>query len=274
MSFETWSRIRRQLAVLHVGLLPGLLFLGLITGGRLTGAFQLLEWRALDAFLHSHTPEAIDDRILLVGIDEQAIRAAGTYPIPDQQLVSLLQILQNHQPRVIGVDLFRDLPVEPGHLELATALREMDNVIGIERVLPPLVAPPPSLPTDRIGFVDALLDEDGRQRRGLLGTQTDQGFRFSLALLLAKAYLAAEDIPLSNGLQDPSTMRFGSAELPRIRSNFGGYIGANAGGGDMQTLLNFRQGSHAFRDVTLQDILSGNFDPEWVRDRIILIATP
>ncbi|MEO0986971.1 MAG: CHASE2 domain-containing protein [Cyanobacteria bacterium J06639_14] len=273
MSFITWGRIRQQLAVLHVGLLPGLLFMSLIVGGRLTGALQLLEWRALDAFLQAHTPETIDDRILLVGIDEQSIRAAGTYPIPDQRVAQLLHTLQRYQPRVIGIDLFRDLPVEPGHQELATALHEMDNVIGIEKVLPAAVAPPPSLPSDRIGFVDALLDGDGRQRRVLLGTQTEQGFRFSLALLLAKTYLAQVNMPLANGRQDPSTMRFGAAEIPRIRANFGGYIGANAGGGDVQALLNFRQGTDAFRVVTFQDILTGNFDPEWVRDRIVLVGS-
>ena len=273
MLFETWSRIRRQIAVLHIGLLPGLLFLVLITGGRLAGAFQLLEWRILDAFLQSHPPEPLDERILLVGIDEQSIRAVGAYPIPDQQLANLLHTLQSHQPRVIGLDLFRDLPVEPGHLELAAAMQKMDNLIGIERVLPPLVAPPPSLPPNQIGFVDALLDEDGRQRRVLLGTQTDNGFRFSLALLLAQTYLAAENISLKNGIRDRFTMRFGEAELPRLQANFGGYVGANAGGGDVQILLNFRKGSNAFQVVTFQDVLAGNFNPEWVRDRIVLIGS-
>lgn len=273
LRFAIWSNIRRQIAVLQVGLLPGLLFLGLVIGGRLVGAFQLIEWWALDAFLQSQPSEAPDDRILLVGIDEPSIRAIGTYPIPDQQLATLLRTLQRYQPRVIGLDLFRDLPVEPGHAELSSAVQEMDNLVGIERVFPPSVAPPPALSSDQIGFVDALLDADGRQRRALLGTQTEDGFRFSLALLLAQTYLQAENIWLNNGRRDPSTMRFGSAELPRLRANFGGYVGANAGGGDVQILLNFRNGTNAFPMVTLQDVLTGNFDPEWVRDRIVLIGS-
>ncbi|MEO0535632.1 MAG: CHASE2 domain-containing protein [Cyanobacteria bacterium P01_A01_bin.123] len=272
MIVGAWRRIRRQITVLHVGLLPGLLFLGLITSGRLAGAFQLLEWRALDAFLRSHPAEALDDRILLVSIDEQAIRAVGSYPIPDQPLATLLRRLQRHEPRVVGLDLFRDLPVEPGYPELVATFQEMENLIGIERVSPPAVSPPHTLPLERVGMVDFPLDGDGYQRRITLGTQTDNGFRFSLALLLAKAYLAAEDIPLQNGLRDPSTMRFGSAELPQIQPNFGGYIKADAGGGEVQVLLNFRQGANAFRVVTFQDVLSGNFDPDWVRDRIVLIG--
>ncbi|MEO0988255.1 MAG: CHASE2 domain-containing protein, partial [Cyanobacteria bacterium J06639_14] len=187
MIVGAWHRIRRQITVLHVGLLPGLLFLGLITSGRLAGAFQLLEWRALDAFLRSHPAEALDDRILLVSIDEQAIRAVGSYPIPDQPLATLLRRLQRHEPRVVGLDLFRDLPVEPGYPELVATFQEMENLIGIERVSPPAVSPPHTLPLERVGMVDFPLDGDGYQRRITLGTQTDNGFRFSLALLLAKA---------------------------------------------------------------------------------------
>ena len=270
--FTTWQRIRRQIAVLHVGLLPGLLFLGLITGGRLAGAFQLLEWRAFDTFLRSRPPEALDETILLVSIDEQAIRSVGTYPIPDQQLALLLQTLQRHNPRAVGLDLFRDLPVEPGYPALVDTFQEMDNLIGIDKVSPPIVSPPHTLLPEQVGFVDSLLDRDGRQRRVVLGTQTDQGFRYSLALLLAQAYLVQEDISLQNGLRDPTTMRFGPAELPQIRPDFGGYINADAGGAEVQILLNFRQGLNVFRVVTFQDVLAGNFDPNWVRDRIVLIG--
>ena len=272
LTYGAWDRIRGQIAALCIGLLPGLLFLGLITGGRLAGAFQLLEWRALDAFLRSHPPESLDDRILIVGIDEQSIQAVGTYPIPDQQLALLLRTLQQHQPRVIGLNVFRDLPVPPGYPELMTVFEEMDNLIGIDKVSSPIVSPPHTLPPDQVGFVDAPLDNDGRQRRLVLGTQTGTGFRFSLALLLAKVYLAEANIPLQNGLQDPFAMRFGATELPRLSPNFGGYVGTDTSEAEVQLLLKFRQGVPAFQFVTFQDVLSGTFDPDWVRDRIVLIG--
>ena len=44
-------------------------------------------------------------------------------------------------------------------------------------------------------------------------------------------------------------------------------------GGDVQVLLNFRKGTGAFQAITLQDVLTGNFDPEWVRDRIVIIGS-
>ena len=196
----------------------------------------------------------------------------GTYPIPDRQLANFLKTLQTYEPQVIGLDVFRDLPVEPGYLELKTALEDMENVIGIEKVLPISVPPPPALPPERIGIVDALLDRDGRQRRMLLGTQTEDGFRFSLALLTAEKYLAVAGIPLENGIKDKTTMRFGSAELPRLRQNFGGYVGVNAGGGDVQIMLDFRRHPQPFQVLSFQDIQNGNFNPEWLRGRIILVG--
>ena len=262
----------RKIANLRVGLLPSLVLLALIAGGRLSGAFQLLEWRALDAFLRSRPAEALDERIVLVSIDESAIRALGAYPVPDRELVRGLRALQRHNPRAIGLDIFRDLPVEPGNQELTSAFQEMGNLFGIEKVFPPAVAPPPDLPPERVGFADIPSDADSRQRRVILGAQTDKGFRFSLALLLAQAYLAQESIPLEEGRKDRFAMRFGDAELPRLNPAFGGYVDAKIGGGDVQTLLNFRQGAQPFRVITFQDLLSGDFDPNWVRDRIALIG--
>ena len=124
----------------------------------------------------------------------------------------------------------------------------------------------------QIGFSYARLDQDGRQRRALLGVQTPDGFKFSLALLLAESYLAKENIELENGLHDPSTMRFGTTEIPRVTSNFGGYVNINAGQGDIQTLINFRKGANAFRFISLKDVLAGNFEKRWIQDRIALVG--
>ncbi|MEM9483255.1 MAG: CHASE2 domain-containing protein [Cyanobacteria bacterium P01_F01_bin.116] len=272
MIFRTWNSIRNQIAVLQVGLLPGLLFLGLITAGRLAGAFQPLEWQALDAFLRSHPQEPTDERFLLVSINEETIQSIGTYPIPDRPLAEVLRTLHSHEPRVIGLDLFRDLPVEPGHNELRTTLQDIENIIGSEKVLHPIIPPPHTIPADRVGFVDAPFDQDGWQRRAILGTQTDQGFRFSLALLLAQTYLEQENILIGNGYKDPITIRFGDTEIPRLQPNFGSYVNLDTGDGAVQTLLNFRQSAQPFRVVTFQDVLAGNVKPDWIRDRIVLIG--
>ncbi|MBD2257685.1 CHASE2 domain-containing protein [Pseudanabaena sp. FACHB-2040] len=257
----TWKR----------SLLPGLTVLGLVVLARLLGLFQGLEWRALDTFLRLRPAEPLDERVLIVGIDDASIQQIGTYPVPDQTVTQLLQTLAQYQPRAIGLDIFRDFAVEPGHQNLLDTVEAMPHVFGIEKVLEPAVPPPPFLPPERVGFSDFIGDRDGFIRRSLLGTVDEVGeYHFSLALRLAEHYLAAEDVFLGNGIQDLAAMRLGETELTRFRANTGGYVGADAGGN--QVLLNVRSGANPFRVVSYQDLMAGNVDPAWVRDRIVLIG--
>ncbi|NET51384.1 MAG: CHASE2 domain-containing protein, partial [Merismopedia sp. SIO2A8] len=159
--------------------------------------------------------------------------------------------------------------------QFVAALKSMDTVIGAESVVPDqsgtVIAPPPALPIEQVGFVDALLDADGNQRRSLLGAKTiDGSYQFSMAIRLASAYLAPHGIILENGIRDPVAMRFDSVEIPVITPNFGGYARVDAGGN--QTLINFRSGPHPFRVVTLTEVLADQGDAAWFRDRIVLIG--
>ena len=264
------KRIKEEIAHWRVGVLPGFTVLGLVIIARLTGALQFLEWMALDQFLHLRPSEPVDERIVIVGINEADIQTVGAYPIPDKKIATLLRTLQTYKPRVIGLDILRNLPVEPGHAELVAAFKDIKNLIAIEKVLPQPVAPPPSLPPEQVGFADAILDPDGRLRRSLLGTPTDKGYKFSLSVKLAEAYLSTQGIRLDNGIHDSQAMRFGSTELPRFLPNSGGYVRTDAGG--VQVLLNFRSGRERFRRVSLQDIETGKVNASWLRDRIILVG--
>lgn len=267
--------IKREANIWRVGVLPGLLVIALILIARMTGQLQYAERVVLDYLLRSRPAEPTDERILIVGIDEADIRAIGTYPIPDQNLATLLQTLQRHQPAAIGLDIFRDLPVGPGHAQFAAILQQTPNLIGIEKVLPDqaglTVDPPPMLPPERVGFVDSVLDADGALRRSLLGTADSTGnYRFSLTIRLAEQYLARQGQSLENGIRDPEAMRFGTTELPRFQPNTGSYVGEDAGG--TQVLINFRSGPHPFRRVSLRDVVAGTVPDDWIRDRIVLIG--
>jgi len=256
-------------------LLPGLLGIGIVVAARLTGFLQPLEWAALDTALKWRLAEPTDEHVTIVGIDESDIQAVGTYPIPDEVLAQALQQLQDYGAEAIGLDIVRDVPVEPGHRALVESFQSMDNVIGAESVVPDrfgsLIAPPPALPSEHIGFVDNKLDADGNIRRSLLGAATtDGGYQFSMPIRLAMAYLEPDGLMLENGIRDPAAMRFGSVELARVSPNTGGYVRADAGG--IQTLLNFRSGAEPFRRVSLMEVLQGEADPEWFRDRIVLVG--
>ncbi|NES24467.1 MAG: CHASE2 domain-containing protein, partial [Symploca sp. SIO3E6] len=80
-----------------------------------TGLFQLLEWAALDQYFRLRRREPPDSRLLLVTIDEVDIRQVGQWPIPDAILADLITKLKAAQPRAIGLNVYRDLPVEPGY---------------------------------------------------------------------------------------------------------------------------------------------------------------
>lgn len=266
-----WQKVKEEIPRWRTVTVPGIVVIALAIAVRLSGSLQLLEWMLLDNFLRLRPSEPRDERIVIVGIDEDDIQKAGTYPIPDLEIANLIQELQRYKPRAIGLDNIRDLPVEPGRAELAKVFRESKNLIGIAKVLPPYpIKPSSALPPERVGFGDVLPDKDGQFRRSLLGTPTEEGYQFSLSLRLANIYLAAEGISLENGIQDKDTMRFDQIEIPRFLPDSGGYIRTDGGGS--QTLLNYRNNQQSFRILSLNDIKTGNFDPAWIRDRLLLIG--
>lgn len=270
---DIWRKIKKELAIWRTGALPGFAVLTIVIIARLYGLLQPLEWMAFDNFLRLRPAEPMGDRITIIGITENDIESAKTYPIPDKEIAVLIRKVQNYKPRVIGLDLVRNVPIAPGHKELVDVFKQSQNLIAIEKVLPPQYPPPPDVPNNQVGFADALSDKDGNSRRILLGTPSSpnsQDYKFSLPLRLAEAYLSREGIPLKNGTRDPDTMRFASVEIPRVSPNTGGYVGIDAGG--VQTLLNWRSGKESFRVISLNDIKINNFEPEWLRDRIVLIG--
>lgn len=260
-----------ELIFRHRNVVPGLVLTALVILLRTLGALQSLEWGLFDRMLQVRLPEAIDESILIVGINEADVRKVGKYPIPDQDLANLIERLQAAQPTVIGLDIFRDLPVQPGHTALVNLFRSGENLIGIEKALPDVVKPAAALPGDRVGFADSILDDDGKLRRSLLATPVGQEFKFSLSILLAQRYLKSQGVEWSNGSRDPSAFQFGQIELDRLHPNSGSYINAEIADSN-QILLNFRAGSQPFRIVSMGDVMAGRVPADWIRDRIVLIG--
>ncbi|MEH1945258.1 MAG: CHASE2 domain-containing protein [Nostoc sp.] len=278
MLLGIWNKFKQGITIWSIATLPGIFVLALIIFFRLNGSLQFIEWVTLDSFLRLRPGEPIDERVVIVGINEEDIRRIRNYPIPDREIAKLLRTLQKYQPRVIGLDIVRDIPVEPGHAELVEAFKDIKNLIAVEKVLPTVIKPPPNLPLKQIGFVDVLSDDDGKVRRAILGTyrpEDDKKYAFSLPLRLAETYLLGEGIKLSSGIG--GTMRFGSIELPRFFANSGGDVRTDDFG--VQLLLNYRNGRERFRTLSLKDINdieTGRGNPNLLRDafggRIVLIG--
>ncbi len=90
---------------------------GVLAALRLAGTLQLLELIALDQFFRLRPLEPADSRIVIVTIDESDIKKLGQWPMSDAVMARLLLTLKQQNPRAIGLDLYRNLPVEPGHQE-------------------------------------------------------------------------------------------------------------------------------------------------------------
>ncbi|HEY9703496.1 MAG TPA: CHASE2 domain-containing protein, partial [Allocoleopsis sp.] len=271
MLSKFWRKIKLELADWRLRILPGFALIILVILIRLSGYLQYLEWDAFDYLLKLRPTESIDERIVIIGINEDDIKTIKKYPIPDQELAQLIMKLQTYKPRVIGLDIIRDLPVEPGYIELQNIFTKSKNLIGIEKVVIDEINPPSSLPPEKVGFVDAILDNDNHLRRSLISTyNANNEYKFSLSIRLVIAYLAQEKIEIENGIKDTETMRFNHIELPRFFPNSGAYINADAGG--LQMLINFRSGKQRFRTISLNQIKNNQFNPDWLRDRIIIIG--
>ncbi|BAY21148.1 hypothetical protein NIES2100_08970 [Calothrix sp. NIES-2100] len=243
---------------------------------RLTGALQLMEVVALDQMFRLRPPERVDSRIVLVTIDESDIKQLGQWPMSDTVLAQLISSIKQQQPRVIGLDIFRDLPVKPGHQALAKVFTTTPNLIGIENVIKAAngeVIPAPSLlkQRDQVSASDLLLDTDGRVRRSLLylRTQDDRSI-FTLGARLAFFYLDKQGISRQPLDPDQTQFRLGQAVFTPLQPNDGGYVGMDAGG--YQILSNFPKFQPGFRAISITEVLQGRLPRDLVRDRIVLIG--
>lgn len=214
-------------------------------------------------------------RIAIVAIDEADLQQVGQWPLPDGVVAELLQKVNAGKPRAIGLDIYRDLPVPPGHKELRQALTEIDNLVGIEQLSNrdrSSVAPSPYLSQlNRIGFNNVVLDADGRVRRGLLYWSTPTKLHESLDLKLASMYLQAEAIAPQAVKGNSQALQLGQSVFYRFQPHDGGYVGADAGG--YQILANFRRPSTSFQRVSMSDVLANRVPSKIFRDRIVLIGS-
>lgn len=270
-----WAKLRQ-----HIWEWRGLWLLapavaGVIVGLRLAGWLQPLEWAALDLAFQLRPAEPTDARIVIVGIDEADLQQFGKWPISDQQLAELLDRVKQQQPSAIGLDLYRDLPVNPGHADLVKLFETTPNLIGIQKKVgdatSSAVAPSPTLSQlGQVGVNDVLTDSDGKTRRGLLYWTSDTGeAQESLGLRLALLYLEAQGIT-PEAAENSDDLKLGKGVFPVFESNDGAYVRADAGG--YQILLNFRGAANTFEIVSATDVLQGSLPKNWGRDRIVLIG--
>ncbi|NEO71095.1 CHASE2 domain-containing serine/threonine-protein kinase [Moorena sp. SIO3H5] len=201
--------------------------------------------------------------------------APGGSSIKDAVMYEVLQKLEQHKPAVIGVDIFRDSPVEPGNAEFNELLQSSDRIIPIcyrGQSEASSVPAPPKISQHRVGFVNLLEDPDGIVRRAPLYFENTSipgcSTRLSFGFQLARSYLEKRGIKPKS--ISPKQMKLGKTVYSNISPTVGGYQKGDMGG--YQILLNYRSADDIAETVTLSKVLNEEIEPDLVKDRIVLIG--
>ncbi|MEM8544782.1 MAG: EAL domain-containing protein [Cyanobacteria bacterium P01_H01_bin.119] len=260
-SLKIWSRTL---------LLTSAIAMAALTVVKHMGLLEPLELASYDAFSRRQAGLPDDSRLLIVGVTEEDLQQYG-WPLPDDVLAQAIETLQSHNPRVLGLDLYRSaLTIDSQRL---SDQLQADNLIAVMNVgnNPPEgeVPPPPIVPWERVGFNDVVIDGDGTLRRGLLfvGSQDERSF-YAFSLRLALRYLAADSLSVQ---ATQRALVIGDAEIPAIPNNFGAYQTIDDRG--YQILLRYRSDQSPAPELSLSQVLSNRFDPALVSDRIVVLGS-
>ncbi|MBE9185363.1 adenylate/guanylate cyclase domain-containing protein [Microcoleus sp. LEGE 07076] len=243
---------------------------GTLLGVRHLGWLQPLELKAFDVMVQLRPDAGADPRLLVVKITEQDIRTFNKWPISDRVLAKAIAELARLEPAVIGLDIIRDIPYEPGNAEL-TAQFKNPKVIAITSIGDSereRAGPPPNIPKKQIGFSDLILDPDGIVRRNFIFTFHENSTLNSWAMRLAYNYFDTKKIETI--ITENNEIKIGNTVFPRLRPHSGGYQTINTQG--YQIVLNYRGPENVANTVTLTQVLSGKLDPKLVKDKIVLIG--
>ena len=200
-----------------------------------------------------HTP------VRLIGITEKDIQRYG-WPINDRLLAKALERLDQAGTSAIGLDLYRDGPVQPGHDDFTEAIKQNPKLIGIFSLADGISAPP-SLPAKQQSFNDLVVDPDGSLRRDLVhvGGQPESHVALPLRLL-----------ETSTGESLRGAIESGQWNLAWLHPHAGGYSRLDASG--YQQMLPFhRPGS--FPTWSLSDLLDGKIANAELKGRIVLVGS-
>ncbi|HEY9615232.1 MAG TPA: adenylate/guanylate cyclase domain-containing protein, partial [Microcoleaceae cyanobacterium] len=220
--------------------------------------------------------EPADPRIVLVTIDEADIAKQG-WPITDAQLAKALNHLKQQQPRAIGFDLYRELPIAPGREQLLQVFASTPNLIGIGKIVSnpqgSAVSPPATLAKlGQVGASDLVIDGDGKIRRVLLSLKDHQNKTvLTLGTKLAIMYLKAEGIEAKVLDPDKNKLQLGKAIFQPMQEQEGGYANIEVGG--YQILANFRHPGYPFPRISFTDVVNGKIPQDLLRDKVVILGT-
>lgn len=277
----------------QTALTTSLIVCGAIWGVRSLGWLEPAELWAYDQMMrHRPQTEQPDPRLLIVGITEPDLEKYGYRDngerrrvVSDRTLVQAITKLQQHQPRLIGVDIFRDITLGSGEVGQAELLQQLRSSHIINACAMPKTqgndagyAAPPHIPNHQLGFANFV--PESVIRRHVLGMKpleelnnqckVDHAFSTRLAVRYL-GYPKAEETPERN-------IQIGNKILPVIRTSIGNIGGYQSENEKKQLtfgyhfLLNYRATSKIAKQVSLTQLFTEQINPTWIQDKLILIG--
>jgi CHASE2 domain-containing sensor protein len=282
-------------------LLASVAVTSLVMGARYVGILEPLELPAYDYLIRQRPPELIDERILVVDVTQEDI-ARHQYPLEDAIVAQLLRKLEQYEPRALGLDMHRSRSRGAGRVDLIRRFKQNQNFFTVcaSGSSEPNYAPPPEFSqqqlSSQVGFSDLVVDgsspEDRSVRSDLMvGEQLEGTSRtvrrqllsydpslspspascstpYSFSFQLAFRFLHKASIrPMV--VNKNEEWQFGTVVFEKLATRFGGY--QHLDGQSSQIIINYRSNQPGQR-VTLQQVLSGQVNRNWVKDRVVLIG--
>lgn len=264
MNWPNWIKHRTWRALLLA--LPGFLLLLLL---RSTGLMEPSALVMYDTFNRWMAAPGASERTVVIGFSESDFKYAGTYPYSDAMLADLLERVLAAGPRVIYLNVLRDIPVEPGHQRLLELYQRAPMLYAFDTAAPgelaEAAAPPVIKEAGRYGFAKSLTDRDGVTRAALLADTSLTPIHEHATLKAARHGLAEQGIALE--LTSDGSLKLGNRSIPAIKRQHDEWSPTWA-----VHMIPYRYRANP-PQVSFEDVLSGKVDTTLFRDRTVVIGT-
>ena len=256
-----------------------------VMGARALGVMEPWELSMFDRLMSQRQPELIDNRLLVVEVTDKDAEKYG-YPQNDAILAKAIGKLQQFQPLVIGLNMHRNSPRQPGREDFINLFEKNPNLITVcsydsNKLYDPPRELLPNQLTDQVGFsnlpMDRVPNDKGSSiRRQPLsyhpnlasGKNNNCKAPNSLSLLLAWRFLKNQGVFITKN--NTEELVIGDTTFKRLATRTGGYQDAKAL--VSQILLNYRANPKPALKVTLQEVLEGKINSDLVKGKIVLIG--
>ncbi len=202
-----------------------------IAGARSVGSLEELELGAFDWLLRTRPVTSLaDNPVVLIKLREEEIQKYG-HPLCDARMAVAIAKLQELGAIAIGVDIYRDFPIESctgrvgdeglpeEDIDLAEVALRDGRVVWVAKPGEDLpIAPPAFLEgTDQVATPIFPPDASGMVHRALLFYSLDGQTHYSFSFMLAWRYLRQKGISPVSDPDQPELMRLGETTIPMLR---------------------------------------------------------